>query len=133
MSEELKSYAGRVMKQVKMPPRDAGEEQRLAGNMPFNTGYERGHAQAKVDARQIAAEADKEINYLKSQLAATKKELQQAREALEEISDHEANTCRSFAQDYMEVLAIAKQALAGNEALEDDMSTEMLAGLNADG
>lgn len=58
------SYDQQIVDTVKMPPRDASCEMKEGAG--FNIGYERGHGQAKVEARAIARRADAQIKELES-------------------------------------------------------------------
>lgn len=58
----MKKYEQKIVDRVRMPPSDVSCE--LEEGTGFNIGYERGHGQAKVDARTVARQADLEIEAL---------------------------------------------------------------------
>ena len=67
------SYELEIVNSVRTPPRDASCEMREGKG--FNIGYDRGHGQAKVDARAIARKADQYIAELEKKIKQIHKDL----------------------------------------------------------
>lgn len=76
-------FEKKIIDMVKPPPIDMGEEQKVGSG--FNLGYNRGHSQAKTDARAVARDADQRIADLEKQLAAEKQRADRAEAKLRRL------------------------------------------------